>query len=69
MRYTLIVEDTPKGISVSYVQSSNGVQDHPGSSLAAHTTASFALSLSRMAELHALAIEQHTLTPTKEVRL
>ena len=69
MRYTLIVEDTHKGIQVSYVQSSNGVQDNPGTSLAAHTTASFALSLNRMAEIHALVIEQQTLTPTKEVSL
>lgn len=69
MQYTMIVEDTPKGIRVSYIQSSNGVQDHPGSSLAAHTTASFALTLSRLAELHALVIEQQTLTPCKEKSL
>lgn len=65
MRYTLIVEDTPKGICVSYVESSNGVQDNPPTSLAAHTVASFAFTLEKLESLKALHIRQQTLAPTK----
>lgn len=65
MRYTIIIEDTPKGVCVSYIEGSNGIQDHPPSSLAAHTTASLALTLKRLADIGALHITQQTLVPSK----
>ena len=66
MRYTIIIEDKPnKGVCVSYIEGSNGIQDHPPSSLAAHTTASLALTLKRLADIGALHITQQTLVPSK----
>lgn len=65
MRYTLIVEDTAQGIAVGYVESRNGVQDHPANSLAAHTVASFAMTLDKLSQVRALHIVQQTLTPSK----
>ena len=65
MRYTIIIEDKPKGVCVSYIEGSNGMQDHPPSSLADHTTASLALTLKRLADIGALHITQQTLVPSK----
>ena len=65
MRYTIIIEDKPKGVCVSYIEGSNGIHDHPPSSLAAHTTASLALTLKRLADIGALHITQQTLVPSK----
>ena len=65
MRYTIIIEDNHKGICVSYVEGSNGIQDHHPSSMAAHATASLALTLKRLADRDALHITQQTLVPSK----
>ena len=65
MRYTVIIEDNHKGVCVSYIEGSNGIQDHPPSSLAAHTTASLALTLKRLSDIGALHIIQQTLVPSK----
>ena len=65
MRYTIIIEDNHKGVSVSYVEGSNGIQDHPPSSIAARISASLVLTLKRLAVMGAPHITQQTLVPSK----
>ena len=65
MRYTIIIEDKPKGVCVSYIEGSNGIQDHPPSSLAARISASLVLTLKRLAVVGTLHITQQTLVPSK----
>jgi len=61
MRYTVIVEDTPRGVCIGYAESRNGCQDHPASSLATHVVTSFALTVDNLVRRNLLVVDQQKL--------